>query len=106
MMMTDPVYAVLLGGSGLVLAGLAAAADAADSLSRPEQVAVLVVAALILSGLYLLACTLWPYANCPRCAGSGKSRSPSGKTFRNCPRCKGTGRRERFGRRLLNRGDR
>ncbi|MGW7684867.1 hypothetical protein ACWGID_29275 [Kribbella sp. NPDC054772] len=99
--MTDPVQAVLLGSSGLVLAGAATATDAADALSRPEQVAVLVIAALILTGLYLLACAIWPYANCARCNGAGKSRSPSGKKFRNCPRCKGTGRRKRIGRRLL-----
>ncbi|MFG1621182.1 hypothetical protein [Kribbella sp. NPDC049227] len=99
--MTDSVHAVLLGSSGLVLAGAATAADAAEAFSRPEQVAVLVLAALILTGLYLLACAIWPFANCPRCNGGGKSRSPSGKKFRNCPRCKGTGRRKRIGRRLL-----
>jgi hypothetical protein len=100
----DPVHAVLLGSSGLVLAGVGAATeatDAAHALSRPEQVAVLAVAALVLTGLYLLACAIWPYANCARCDGSGKSRSPSRKKFRNCPRCKGTGRRKRIGRRLL-----
>ncbi|GAA2843508.1 hypothetical protein [Kribbella solani] len=104
--MSDPVHAVLLGGSSVVLAGLASAANAADTLSRPEQIAVLVIAALVLTGIYLLACTVWPYANCPRCEGSGKSRSPGGKKFRNCPRCEGTGRRERLGRRLLRKGDR
>ncbi|MDX2974271.1 hypothetical protein [Kribbella solani] len=71
---------------GLTLAGLA--------------VGVLILAA------YLWTCRFWPYANCPRCEGSGKSRSPGGKKFRNCSRCKGTGRRERLGRRLLRRGDR
>ncbi|MEV6895666.1 hypothetical protein [Kribbella sp. NPDC051137] len=106
--MTDPVHAVLVAGSGLVLAATAvlnhatdAATDAAGTLTRPQQVAVLLVAALVLGGLYLLACAIWPYANCARCNGQGKSRSPSGKKFRNCPRCKGTGRRKRIGRRLL-----
>ncbi|WP_238160366.1 hypothetical protein [Kribbella pratensis] len=106
--MTDPVHAVLVGGSGLVLAAAATindAADAAHALSRPEQLAVLIVAALILTSLYLLACAIWPYANCGRCDGAGKSRSPSGKKFRNCPRCKGTGRRKRIGRRLLDHRD-
>jgi hypothetical protein len=103
---TDPVHAVLLGSGSLVLAGAATLTDAtnaAHALSRPEKVAVLAVAALILTGLYLLACAIWPYANCTRCDGAGKSRSPSGKKFRNCPRCKGTGRRRRIGRRLLDR---
>lgn len=58
------------------------------------------VAAVLLVG-YLLGCRIWPYANCPRCHGSGKSGSPNRKAFRNCPRCKGTGRRTRIGRRLL-----
>jgi len=109
---TDPVQALLVAGSGLVLAATAAlnrateaATDAAGTLTHPQQVAVqvasLLVAALVLGGLYLLACAIWPYANCGRCNGQGKSRSPSGKKFRNCPRCKGTGRRKRIGRRLL-----
>jgi hypothetical protein len=105
MMMSDPVHAVLVGGSGLILTATATIADAAseaDALSRPERIAALVIAGLLLTGLYLLACAVWPYANCDRCDGSGKSRSPSGKKFRNCPRCKGVGRRERIGRRLLN----
>ncbi|MFK4091119.1 hypothetical protein ACI2LF_43840 [Kribbella sp. NPDC020789] len=101
--MTDPVLSVLLGSSGLILAATALAADTAEALSRPEKIAVLVFAGLILTGLYLLACAAWPYANCQRCNGSGKSRSPSGKKFRNCPRCKGTGRRKRIGYRILNR---
>jgi hypothetical protein len=58
---------------------------------------------LVLAVLYLAGCRIWPYANCPRCSGSGKSGSPSRKSFRNCPRCKGTGRRTRLGRRLLDR---
>ncbi|TCO45536.1 hypothetical protein EV646_108159 [Kribbella antiqua] len=52
---------------------------------------------------YLLGCRIWPYANCPRCNGTGKSGAPGRKAFRNCPRCKGTGRRTRIGRRLLDR---
>jgi DnaJ-class molecular chaperone len=58
---------------------------------------------VVLVAVYLLGCRIWPYANCPRCSGSGKSKSPSRKTFRNCPRCKGNGRRRRFGRVLLDR---
>ena len=102
--MADSVQAVVLGGSGLILTALAKLGDtaAAEALSRPERIAVLVAAVGVVLGLYLLACAIWPYANCDRCDGSGKSRSPSGKKFRNCGRCKGAGRRERLGRRLLN----
>jgi hypothetical protein len=57
-------------------------------------------AAVTLVG-YLLGCRIWPYANCGRCSGSGKSGAPTRKAFRNCPRCKGTGRRRRLGRKLL-----
>ena len=64
---------------------------------------VLLLAALVLVAVvgYLLGCRIWPYANCPRCSGSGKSGAPAHKSFRHCPRCKGTGRRTRIGRRLL-----
>ncbi|GAA1562536.1 hypothetical protein GCM10009789_14640 [Kribbella sancticallisti] len=65
---------------------------------------VLLLAALVALAVgYVLACRIWPYANCPRCHGSGKSGSPTRKRFRNCPRCQGTGRRIRLGRRLLDR---
>ncbi|MFI5730336.1 hypothetical protein ACIA49_09475 [Kribbella sp. NPDC051587] len=60
-------------------------------------------ALVLLTAAYLLSCRIWPYANCTRCSGSGKSRSLSGKAFRNCPRCTGTGRRERAGTKYLNR---
>ncbi|WP_329482244.1 hypothetical protein OG555_08445 [Kribbella sp. NBC_01484] len=74
-----PLLALVTAGSVLLLAALA----------------------LVLVVGYLLGCRIWPYANCPRCSGSGKSGSPTRKSFRNCPRCKGTGRRTRIGRRLL-----
>ncbi|MFI6682003.1 hypothetical protein [Kribbella sp. NPDC050470] len=61
----------------------------------------LAAAAVVLGVGYLLGCRIWPYANCGRCHGTGKSGSPNRKAFRNCPRCKGTGRRIRIGRRLL-----
>jgi DnaJ-class molecular chaperone len=82
--MTDsmpPLVALVAAGSVLLLAALVAAAVVG----------------------YLAACRIWPYANCGRCSGSGKSGSPTRKTFRKCPRCKGTGRRTRIGRRLLDR---
>ncbi|TKK74640.1 hypothetical protein FDA38_35250 [Kribbella jiaozuonensis] len=62
-----------------------------------------VAALVLLTAAYLATCRIWPYANCGRCNGSGKSRSPSRKAFRNCKRCKGTGRRERTGTKFLNR---
>lgn len=60
----------------------------------------------IVSGLlwlagYLGACAWWPFANCRRCDGAGRFRSPSGKAWRNCKRCKGSGRRVRFGVRVV-----
>ncbi|WP_020388979.1 hypothetical protein [Kribbella catacumbae] len=76
-----PLLALVTAGSVLLLASLA----------------------VVLVALYLAGCRIWPYANCPRCTGSGKSGSPTRKSFRNCPRCKGTGRRIRLGRRLLDR---
>jgi hypothetical protein len=64
---------------------------------------VVVVGVLIvwLAG-YGIACWIWPFANCPRCHGTGKRRSPSGRAFRLCRRCDATGRRLRLGRRLWN----
>ena len=76
-----PLVALVAAGSVLLLAAFAAVAVVG----------------------YLAGCRIWPYANCGRCHGSGKSGSPTRKTFRNCPRCKGTGRRTRIGRRLLDR---
>jgi len=67
----------------------------------PGSVLLLAAFGVVLTGGYLLGCRIWPYANCTRCSGSGKSSSPGRKAFRNCPRCKGTGRRTRTGRRLL-----
>lgn len=58
------------------------------------------VAVAAWAGGYVLACAFWPFAACPKCDGSGKRRSPSGKAFRVCPRCAGTSRRLRFGRRV------
>jgi DnaJ-class molecular chaperone len=49
---------------------------------------------------YVIACRIWPYANCRKCEGAGKFRSPSGKAWRNCRRCKGSGSRVRYGRRV------
>jgi hypothetical protein len=66
----------------------------------------MLIAGVIVGGLlwlagYLGACAWWPFANCRRCDGAGKFRSPSGKAWRNCKRCKGSGRRVRFGVRVV-----
>jgi hypothetical protein len=62
---------------------------------------------LTLAGLvwlvgYVFACWFWPFANCGKCKGKGRRRSPTGRAFRRCPRCKGSGRRLRTGRRIFN----
>ncbi len=62
-----------------------------------------VAALVLLTAAYLATCRIWPYANCRRCSGSGKSRSLTRKAFRNCNRCKGSGRRDRAGTKFLNR---
>jgi DnaJ-class molecular chaperone len=52
---------------------------------------------------YAFACWVWPFKSCPRCEGTGKRRSPSGRAFKLCRRCEGTGRRLRAGRWIYNR---
>jgi hypothetical protein len=64
----------------------------------------LIVVALAALLLYSLACAVWPFRACRRCAGSGKLRSPSGKAWRPCGRCNGKGRKLRFGRWLWDDG--
>ncbi len=60
----------------------------------------LIIALLALTHGYAFACWIWPFKACPRCSGSGKKRSPSGRAFRLCRRCEGTGRRLRAGERV------
>lgn len=58
---------------------------------------------LLLTLGYVGAVVAWPFANCRRCSGTGKSRSWfSGKTHRICRRCVGTGRRLRPARKAYN----
>ena len=61
----------------------------------------LILAAIVTVG-YLFGCWLWPFATCRRCQGTGKRRSPFGRSFALCRRCDGDGRRLRIGRRFLN----
>lgn len=72
-------------------------------LTHTQRVAVWTGTGIAAVALYLLGCLIFPFANCTKCHGSGKSRAPHGKAFRNCRRCKGTGRRTRIGRRLIDR---
>lgn len=56
----------------------------------------------VYAGGYTVAQIVWPFANCRRCEGSGRHRSPSGKAWRNCRKCQGNGRRLRLGRKIWN----
>ncbi|GAA3576929.1 hypothetical protein [Kribbella ginsengisoli] len=71
-------------------------------MTHTQRVAIWIGTGLAAVALYLLGCLVFPYSNCTKCAGSGKSRAPRGKAFRDCRRCKGTGRRTRIGSRLIN----
>jgi hypothetical protein len=62
----------------------------------------LLLALLVLTLGYALACTAWPYTPCPRCRGSARRRAPVGRGFRFCRRCRSTGVRLRWGRRAWN----
>jgi DnaJ-class molecular chaperone len=69
------------------------------------QLTTAITAALALIAVtlgYACACWIWPFKACPKCDGTGKRRSPSGRAFRLCRRCTGTGRRLRAGRWIYN----
>lgn len=78
------------------------AATATDQGDPARGALYLALGGLVWLAGYVFACWLWPYANCRRCKGSGKRRSPTGRAYRKCPRCKGTGRRLRTGRWVFN----
>lgn len=78
-------------------------------LDHLASTAAIALAVTTLSGGYLLACLLWPFAPCRACGGTGNRNAPLGmhrnprrRAFRRCARCNGTGRRIRAGRRLWN----
>lgn len=75
--------------------------QAATATTEPKTIAVLVLAALIVTVCYLVSCWFWPFGACRKCDGTGKRRSPSRRFFGDCRRCDGTGRRLRTGRRLI-----
>jgi hypothetical protein len=62
----------------------------------------LIILGLLVTLSYAVGCWIWPFKACPRCSGTGKRRSPSGRAFRLCRRCEGTGRRLRAGRWIYN----
>lgn len=66
-----------------------------------EMGAALFFAGLVWAAGYAVACTLWPFAACRKCKGSGRRRSPSGRAYGRCRRCKGGGERVRTGRRVF-----
>lgn len=65
-------------------------------------IALAVVVALVYAG----SCTLFPFAPCWCCKGSGKHQRGDRKVWRDCWICTGSGRRLRVGRRLWNAGRR
>jgi hypothetical protein len=70
---------------------------------NPGFLALLLLAGLLWGVGYLVACWLYPFAPCRRCAGSGKRRAPwNRRAFRLCNRCDGDGHRLRTGRLVLN----
>ncbi len=62
----------------------------------------LVTLGLVLGGLYLAGCAVWPYTRCSHCQG-GRVRSPGRSAWRRCRRCGGKGERLRLGAFLLGR---
>jgi len=80
---------------------LAATATPID-LTSVTVVGLLFVTLTVLTVGYFLGCWLYPFGNCRRCKGSGKRRSPFGRSFALCRKCGGDGRRLRIGRRILN----
>ena len=56
---------------------------------------------ILATGSYLVAAAVWPFTAHRRCKGTGKLRSPGGRSWRACRGCKGTGRRLRLGRRVF-----
>ena len=75
---------------------------AATATSHTISPALAVLALLLLTVGYVVACWLWPLGPCRRSDGTGKRGAPIGRAFRICHRCDGTGRQLRIGRRLYN----
>ncbi|WP_432838925.1 hypothetical protein [Dactylosporangium sp. CA-092794] len=76
---------------------------AATATHDPAVTGLFVVALIVVTFGYAVACWLWPFTACRRCHGTGKRRALfGGPAFGLCRRCDGTGRRLRPGRRVIN----
>ena len=75
---------------------------AATATPETTMIGALILAAMIATLCYAFGCWIWPFGNCRKCHGSGKRRSPFGRSFGLCRRCGGDGRRLRIGRRTIN----
>ena len=75
---------------------------AATATHTTSAAAFLAIALTLITLGYGLSCWLWPFGACRRCHGSGKRRSPFGRSFGLCRLCDGDGRRLRIGRRVIN----
>ena len=77
------------------------AAAAAPSLGAGKDIALLLLAVLVLAGLYLGSCRIWPYGPCLKCLGNRRNPGSSRKRHGRCKVCRGTGERLRIGTRLM-----
>jgi hypothetical protein len=66
----------------------------------PAGSGVVVLTTLLLIGLYLVECAIWPYVRCRCCHGGGIHTSPDEQHWRDCRSCAGAGKRHRLGRRV------
>lgn len=69
---------------------------------HPIAASTLILALIVVTLGYIMACVVWPFSSCRKCGGAGRHRSPSGRAWRYCNRCGGTGARLRAGRRAWN----
>lgn len=80
---------------------LAAVTNFSQAASEPAGYAELTVLILIGIAVYVFSTWFWPWgAECGKCEGKGKFRSPTGRYWRPCPKCKGKPK-VRWGRRVL-----
>lgn len=57
---------------------------------------------VLLAGLYLLHCLVWPHKTCGACKGAPKRMALDGSdAWRHCGSCGGSGRKVRLGRKLF-----
>ncbi|WP_020522838.1 hypothetical protein [Catelliglobosispora koreensis] len=68
----------------------------------PELLATLTL--FTASGVYALACWLYPFGKCRTCKGTGTRQTLIRKKFKPCRSCSASGLKLRYGRRLFNYG--